>query len=114
MNVYHNMLMLKLIENQMTTPDERSYIMNALYESDENKKRVGFWIRNTAESNYTTYVCSNCGNMLIPEKLTDEVFKPCRYKSIYIQAHRYCHVCGYKMEGVKNYAHIKDWVEKFD
>lgn len=114
MNNYNVALLCKLIDGQNIAPEERKHIMNALTESEDNKKRVGFWIRHTAETNYTTYVCSNCGNMLIPEKLEDEPFKLCRYKNIYIQSHRYCHVCGYKMEGVKNYTHMKEWAEKFE
>lgn len=114
MNAYNMSLLCRLIDCTNISAEERKHIVKALKESEDNKKRVGFWIRHTAETNYTTYVCSNCGNMLIPEKLEDEFLKPCRYKSIYIQAHRYCHICGYKMEGVKNYAYMKEWAEKFD
>lgn len=115
MNVFHTSLLVRLMVCHNITSEERSLIMRALNDSEDNKKRVGYWIQHKCE-NYTTYVCSNCGNMLIPEKMpgSDSPFTPCKYKDIYISAYRYCYICGYKMEGVKNFTHLKEWLEKFD
>lgn len=115
MNVVHTSLLVRLMDCHNITSEERSLIMRALNESEDNKKRVGYWIQHSCE-NYTTYVCSNCGNMIIPEKMSDSdsPFTPCKYKDIYIPVYRYCYICGYKMEGVKNFTHLKEWLEKFD